>query len=199
MSTQKWQSAALKKWSLALYFRSVLSIAWVPTWKHKVQFTFVLLPLPTRRLTTCWDKGCRRASSHLFIDLNCFRILLQLSCIGCYFQKALVCWTGKGNKEALQFKCHQRSSSKLKLKRGTCVLWILVFPLFCVTKIMWRVFNATGFFFFKNTAVCRMHDKINIYICGNLRLITVIWGQLNNVKVDWFSSIPPDYTSGHQF
>lgn len=35
MSTQKWQSAALKKWSLALYFRSVLSIAWVPTWKSQ--------------------------------------------------------------------------------------------------------------------------------------------------------------------
>ena len=156
MSTQKWHSAALKKWSLALYFRSVLSIAWVPTWNHKVQFRFVLSSQPTRRLTTCWDEGCRWASSHLFIDLDCFWILLQLSCIGCYFQKALVCWTGKGNQKSLQFKRHQRLSSNLKLQQGTCMLWILVFPLFCVTKIMWRVFNTTillFFFFFKHSCL----------------------------------------------
>lgn len=53
------------------------------------------LLLCKKHLTACWHKGRRWAFSHLLIDLNRFWVLFQLSCIGSYFQKALVCWTEK--------------------------------------------------------------------------------------------------------
>lgn len=37
MSMQKWQSAALKKYSLALYLRRGLSMALVPTWRGQAK------------------------------------------------------------------------------------------------------------------------------------------------------------------
>lgn len=54
------------------------------------------------QLITCRDKRWRWALSHLFIDLNCFLVLLQLRGVRCYFQKALVCWTEKDNRDVSQ-------------------------------------------------------------------------------------------------
>lgn len=67
----------------------------------KVQVTFVSLLQLLKRPITHWDEGCWWALSHLFIDLNRFWVLLQLSCVGGHLQKALVCWTAKGKIEKL--------------------------------------------------------------------------------------------------
>lgn len=65
-----------------------------------------------KQLITCWDKSCWWALSHLFIDLNRFLVLLQLRCVSCYFQKALVCWAEKENQDFSVHTYSQKSRVK---------------------------------------------------------------------------------------
>lgn len=52
-----------------------------------------VLFLQAWRKPTRGQTRSQETSSHLLVDVDGFGILLQLSCVGCYFQKALVCWT----------------------------------------------------------------------------------------------------------
>lgn len=59
---------------------------------------------------------CFQAISHLFINFNCLLVLLQLCGVGCYFQKALVCWAKKGKMKTSVSMYLQKEKKKKKVK-----------------------------------------------------------------------------------
>lgn len=57
--------------------------------------------------------------SHLFVNFNGLLVLFQLCSVGCYFQKALVCWAKRGKTET-SLSAH---SQKIKRSPSTKMPW----------------------------------------------------------------------------
>lgn len=57
--------------------------------------------------------SCSLAMSHLFINFNCLLVLFQLCSVGCYFQKALVCWAKREGRKPASLLAQKMNRSQI--------------------------------------------------------------------------------------